>query len=207
MRRYQILSVMLGIILSLYLGSCGDEHELGFEDGPEVKDDTGADSTKNQKDIGYTDIDNWKRSLPPGEDLDQYGQNEDEESEPEEGDFDDPLSQPPVGEIVDNGTITPIILKGYPYMIIYGGDFCSWCTYLEQKKITPNLSWFKGRVHVYVVNNVTSTPNNIIRGYPLTEFYSKDGTYYTSVLGGDDSSWNKIKSILEELTGDISSLQ
>ena len=207
MKRFHIQSVIVGILLSLYLYSCGDDHELGLEDGPGTKNETEADSTKDSKDSGYTDIESWKESLPPSDDLDQFGQNGSDENEPDDGELNDQQSFPPTGEIVDNGTLSPVIIKGYPYMIIYGGDFCSWCTYLEQKKVTPNLLWFKGRVHVYVVNNVTSTPNNIIRGYPLTEFYSKEGTYYTSVLGGDDSSWIKIKSVLEELTGDISALQ
>ena len=178
--------------------SCGNELDLGQEDNVTDKNDS-SDSSKNQNN---SDDNSYK--APEDNILDDPkddNNNEWKDDEGTDGQKDNEGEEyVPTGEIIYNGSTTPNIIKGYPYMIIYGGDNCYWCTYLEVKKVTPRLSWFKGRVHVYVVNNASSTPNNTIVGYPLTEFYDKEGNYYTSEVGGSDAVWEKMTGILEELT-------
>lgn len=192
------VSLIVGGLLSWWLCSCGD----GIDQINDKRSNQTADLDAS-KDDGVTkdtdkDISSIYENQSKNSDLDKSDPKAYSHFEPEDQNQ-DPKEYVPVGQIL-RAESTPEIIQGYPYMIIYGGDFCSWCTYLEEKKIKPRLSWFLGRVHVYVVDNQTKTPNNKINGYPLTEFYNKEGSYYTSILGGDDSSWEKIRLILEQLT-------
>lgn len=190
------ISLIVGGLLSWWLCSCGDGTDQIMDKRSDQSEDADASKDDGVKKSIDKDISSIEEDQNKDSNLDNQDSKADNPSEPEDQDSKEYV---PVGQIL-RAESTPEIIPGYPYMIIYGGDFCSWCTYLEEKKIKPRLSWFLGRVHVYVVDNQTQTPNNKISGYPLTEFYNKEGDYYTSILGGDDSSWEKIKSILEQLT-------